>query len=85
VITGIEQLDALGAQRNVQPLLDGVQDDEVAQDVLFKRQQEGGPGALQAFNRLTRQKPIKRVPTRDRPSMIRLWWGVGGDSGLGVR
>ena len=52
VIAGVEQFGALGAQRDVQPVLDGMQDDEVAQDVPLDGQQKGRPGTFQALEQV---------------------------------
>ena len=47
--TGVQQLSPLCAQGNIEPVLYGVQDDEVAQDVTLDGESKRGARAFKAL------------------------------------
>ena len=67
---GIEQAGILGADGKRLIVLDGMEIDEVAQDVALDGLEERLAAAFQRLNRLVRQKPMSRLPARERSAMI---------------
>lgn len=59
-----------------------MQNDEVAEDVAFDGEDEGRARAFQALEQVGAKKPIRRVPARDRPLIVRVCSDVGGGFGL---
>ena len=75
---GIEGGAVLGADRQGETVLDGMQEDEVAQHVALDRLEESQPLLSSRLNRLVRQKPMRRRPARERSARVLASAGVGG-------
>lgn len=67
---GIQQTGVLGADGNLQIILNGMKKDEVAKNVSLTESKKLWPLLSSRLNRLLRQNPMSRVPAAERFARI---------------
>ena len=80
-VARFEQFGVLRADRKRQAVFEGVQINEVAQDVALDRLQNAAPLLSSRLKRFVRQKPFRRLPARERSSMMFVSYCVRGSRG----
>ena len=74
----VEESRVLSPDRQWEPVLDGVENDEVSQDVTAHGKEKGVAATSRRLKRFVRQKPRRRLPALERFLMISPSSAVGG-------